>query len=48
MNSHTHEMKAYGDIDLFPGTAAPELAGKIAKYLQKDLYDSYISFPPDT
>ncbi len=48
MNSHTHEMKAYGDIALFPGTASPELAGKIAKYLQKDLCGrDIILFPND-
>ncbi len=37
MNGHTHEMKGYGDIVLFPGTASPELAEKIANYLDKKL-----------
>jgi len=36
-NNHDHEMKAYGDIALFPGTASPELANKIANYLEKRL-----------
>ncbi|MCP4141739.1 MAG: ribose-phosphate pyrophosphokinase [Chloroflexi bacterium] len=41
-------MKAYGDIALFPGTASPELAGKIAKYLNKRLCDrDVILFPND-
>ena len=46
--SHTHEIKAYGDIVLFPGTASPELAQKIADYLKKDLCGrDVILFPND-
>ena len=37
MNSHSREIKGYGDIVLFAGTASPELANKIADYLDKKL-----------
>mgnify|MGYP002640691313 FL=1 len=48
MNSQTHEMKAYGDIALFPGTASPELSQKIAEYLKKGLCGrDVILFPND-
>jgi ribose-phosphate pyrophosphokinase len=33
----THEMKVYGGIKLYSGTASPELAGKIAEYLGESL-----------
>ncbi len=43
-----HEIKGYGDIILFPGTASPELAGKIAEYLGKELCGrDVILFPND-
>ena len=48
MNSHKHEIKGYGDIALFPGTASPELARKIADYLSKELCGrDVILFPND-
>ena len=48
MPNHTHDLKAYGDIALFAGTASPELARKIAKYLQKKLCKrDIILFPND-
>lgn len=50
MNSYTNpqEMKGYGDIILFAGTASPELAKKIAAYLKKDLCERDIFlFPND-
>ena len=48
MNAHKHEMKGYGDIKLFAGTASPELAQKISKYLDAKLCGrSIILFPND-
>ncbi len=48
MNGNTHEIKGYGDIVLFAGTASPELANKIADYLEKDLCGrDVILFPND-
>ncbi len=48
MNGNTHEIKGYGDIVLFAGTASPELANKIADYLEKELCDrDVILFPND-
>ena len=48
MNSSKHEIKGYGEIKLFAGTASPELAGKIAKYLKKKLFGrDIILFPND-
>ncbi len=37
MNTHTHEIKGYGDIKLFAGTASTSLSNKIAEYLDKKL-----------
>ncbi len=43
---HTHTMKVYGDIKLYAGTGAPELAGKISKYLDSPLRErEVIEFP---
>ena len=48
MNSHAREIKGYGDIILFAGTASPELANKIASYLDKKLCGrDVILFPND-
>jgi len=48
MSTHKHEMKGYGDIKLFAGTAAPELAQKISKYLETKLCGrDIILFPND-
>ncbi len=47
-NSYKHELRAYGDIKLFAGTASPELAQKIADYLGKKLCGrDIILFPND-
>jgi len=34
MSVHSHELKMYGEIKLYAGTASPELAQNIADYLQ--------------
>src|SRR5512143_3247753 len=34
---HDHDMKMYGEIKLYAGTGSPELAQKIADYLQQKL-----------
>jgi len=47
-HNHKHEIKAYGDIKLFAGTASPELAKKIADYLGTKLCGrDIILFPND-
>ena len=47
-NGHKQNLKAYGDIILFAGTASPELAEKIADYLGKKLCGrDIILFPND-
>ena len=48
MNGSKREIKGYGDIILFGGTASPELANKIAEYLDKKLCGrDVILFPND-
>lgn len=48
IHHHTREMKVYGEIKLFAGTASPELAKKIADYLGLDLCGrDIIDFPND-
>lgn len=48
VHSHSHDMKAYGEIKLFAGTASPELAQKVADYLDKKLCGrDIILFPND-
>jgi len=48
MPVHSHELKNYGDIKLFAGTASPDLAQKIADYLQTNLCGrDIILFPND-
>ena len=48
MNTYKHKIKGYGDIVLFAGTASPELANKIANYLDKKLCKrDVILFPND-
>ncbi len=43
---HGHEMKVYGEIKLFAGTGSPDLAIKIAKYLDMPLCkQEVIEFP---
>ena len=43
---HHHEMKMYGDIKLYAGSGSPELAQKIANYLQQQLSPrEVIQFP---
>jgi len=43
---HDHEIKVYGEVKLLAGTASPELAGKIAGYLNLPLFDrEIIEFP---
>ena len=43
---HHHEMKVYGEIKLFTGTASPALAGKISDYLGSPLCEQeVIEFP---
>jgi len=37
MSIHSHELKMYGEIKLFAGTASPELSQKIADYLKTKL-----------
>jgi len=43
---HHHEMKVYGEIMLFTGTASPVLANKISNYLGSPLCEQeVIEFP---
>jgi len=46
MSHHTHGMKMYGDIKLYAGSASPNLAQKIAEYLEQPLSPrEIIQFP---
>src|ERR1041385_9308515 len=46
MSHHTHGMKMYGDIKLYAGSASPNLAQKIADYLEQPLSPrEVIQFP---
>lgn len=46
MSQHTHVMKMYGDIKLYAGSGSPELAQKIAEYLEQRLSPrEIIQFP---
>ncbi|HKG53914.1 MAG TPA: ribose-phosphate pyrophosphokinase [Anaerolineales bacterium] len=46
MPHHTHGMKTYGDIKLYAGSASPNLAQKIADYLEQPLSPrEIIQFP---
>ena len=46
MSHQTHEMKMYGDIKLYAGSASPNLAQKIADYLEQPLSPrEVIQFP---
>jgi len=46
MSQHTHELKTYGDIKLYAGSGSPELAQKIAEYLDQQLSPrEIIEFP---
>ena len=46
MESHQHDMKMYGDIKLYGGSGSPDLAQKIADYLQQTLSPrEVIQFP---
>lgn len=46
MSQHTHEIKMYGDIKLYAGSGSPELAQKIADYLEQPLSPrEIIQFP---
>lgn len=48
MSVHSHEIKMYGEIKLFAGTASPDLAQKIADYLKSSLCGrDIILFPND-
>jgi len=48
MSTHKHKIKGYGEIRLFAGTASPELANKIADYLNTKLCGrDIILFPND-
>ena len=48
MTHHRHEMKIYGEIKLFAGTASPDLAEKIAQYLGLELCGrDIVLFPND-
>ncbi len=48
MSIHSHELKMYGEIKLFAGTASPDLSQKIADYLQTSLCGrDIILFPND-
>jgi ribose-phosphate pyrophosphokinase len=48
MTVHSHDLKMYGEIKLFAGTASPDLAKKIADYLQTTLCGrDIILFPND-
>ena len=43
---HNHDMKMYGDIKLYAGSGSPELAQKIANYLEQKLSPrEVIQFP---
>lgn len=43
---HQHEMKVYGEIKLFAGSGSPELAAKIANYLESPLCErELVEFP---
>ena len=45
-HTHQHEMKVYGEVKLFSGTGSPDLAGKIARYLNAPLCDyEMVEFP---
>ena len=48
MAVHSHELKMYGEIKLFAGTASPDLAQKIAEYLQTTLCGRDIILFPTT
>lgn len=46
MSQHTHVMKMYGDIKLYAGSGSPDLAQKIADYLEQRLSPrEIIQFP---
>jgi ribose-phosphate pyrophosphokinase len=46
MSQHTHELKMYGDIKLYAGSSSPDLAQKIAEYLDQRLSPrEIIQFP---
>ena len=46
MSQHTHGIKMYGDIKLYTGSGSPDLAQKIAEYLQQPLSPrEIIQFP---
>jgi ribose-phosphate pyrophosphokinase len=46
MSQHTHELKMYGDIKLYAGSGSPDLAQKIAEYLDQRLSPrEIIQFP---
>ena len=46
MESHQHDMKMYGDIKLYGGSGSPDLAQKIADYLEQKLSPrEVIQFP---
>jgi len=48
MAIHSHELKMYGEVKLFAGTASPELSQKIADYLKTTLCGrDIILFPND-
>ena len=48
MSVHSHELKMYGEIKLFAGTASPDLSQKIADYLKISLCGrDIILFPND-
>jgi len=48
MTEHHHEMKMYGEIKLYAGSGSPELAQKIADYLEQKLSPrEVILFPND-
>ena len=45
-HTHQHEMKVYGEVKLFSGTGSPELAKKIADYLNAPVCDyEMVEFP---
>ncbi len=48
MHHHSHEIKMYGGIKLYAGTASPDLAQKIAEYLGEKLCErDIVLFPND-
>jgi ribose-phosphate pyrophosphokinase len=48
MPAHSHQLKMYGEVKLFAGTASPDLAQKIADYLETKLCGrDIILFPND-